>query len=157
MLNFNFREKNQYEILFNFIQFKEAVLSLTTTQAHFCFKTKSIKPKQMLILSILIYLYTPMFIICLYKKPQTHFRVCVYPHVSGNQPCNQSMILQQLIHVCSFYDSLFGERENKKKQLQAIIIILMGKLVLSNWISSVGGSIDVSLKDCSCSRHPCIL
>ena len=66
------------------------------------------------------------------------------------------MILQQLIHVCSYYDSLFGERENKKKQLQAIIIILMGKLVLSNWISSVG-SIDVSLKDCSCSRHPCIL
>ena len=56
------------------------------------------------------------------------------------------MILQQLIHVCSYYDSLFGERENKKKQLQAIIIILMGKLVLSNWISSVG-SIDVSLKD----------
>ena len=53
------------------------------------------------------------------------------------------MILQQLIHVCSYYDSLYGERENKKKQLQAIIIILMGKLVLSNWISSVG-SIDVS-------------
>ena len=51
-------------------------LITTTTQAHFCFKTKSIKPKQMLIVSVLTYIYIPMFIICLYKKPQTHFRVC---------------------------------------------------------------------------------
>ena len=54
----------------------------------------------MLILSILIYLYTPMFIICLYKKPQTHFRVCVPARI--RQSAMQSIYDITTIDSCVF-------------------------------------------------------
>ena len=89
-------------------------LIINYDSSTFLFQNKIYKAKTK-VDSICTYLYLYTYVYYLFVQKAANSLSCVYPHVSGNQPCNQSMVLQQLIHVFLLWFHICRERGRIRK------------------------------------------